>query len=256
MTDAANREDLIAALAWSIELGANECLDETFIDRTTPAPPPQKVEYAAPIPAPTDAGARDIAEGCGDLSALRDAIAAHPHPLKANARNCVFADGNPAAQIMIVGEAPGRDEDLQGLPFVGRSGQLLDRMLACIGLDRHAEDAANAVYIANILPWRPVANRTPSVDEAQAFLPFIDRHVALIDPALVITMGNVSTKTLLATKTGIMKMRGTWTEAEIGGKTRAILPMLHPAYLLRQPVDKRHAWADLLALQARIESKP
>ena len=155
---------------------------------------------------------------------------------------------------MIVGEAPGRDEDIQVLPFVGRSGQLLDKMLAAINLNRQSEDPSSAVYIANILPWRPLSNRTPSVDEAAAFHPFIDRHIALIDPALVITMGNVSTKTLLDTKTGIMRMRGKWTEATLGGKTRPVLPMLHPAYLLRQPQDKRHAWADLLSLQSHLES--
>lgn len=254
MAETLNRDDLIAALAWSIELGADECHEATFIDRTTMPPPTPQAKGAAPVLLPDSAGTRDITEGCGDLNALREAVATHPHPLKENARNCVFADGNPAAKIMIIGEAPGRDEDLQGLPFVGRSGQLLDRMLACIGLDRHAEDAARAVYIANILPWRPVSNRTPSVDEANEFRPFIDRHVALIDPAVVVTMGNVSTKTLLATKTGIMRMRGTWTEAEIGGRTRAVLPMLHPAYLLRQPVDKRHAWADLLSLKAHMEN--
>ncbi len=251
--------ELRAALDWQIELGADEAISETFQDRTLAPPPPKPAVAVAGKPAAavaTDPAplTRDIAAKCPDLQSLKAAIAAHPHPLKDGARTCVFADGNPAARIMIVGEAPGRDEDLQGLPFVGRSGQLLDKMLAAIGLDRKSDDPANAVYIANILPWRPAANRTPSVDEANEFMPFIDRHIALIDPALVITMGNVSTKTLLDTKTGIMKMRGKWTEAALGGTTRPVLPMLHPAYLLRQPQDKRHAWADLLSLKAKIEN--
>jgi DNA polymerase len=247
--------ELKAALDWQIELGADEAIGDTFEDRTLAPPPPKKAAKtsARPADAPSIPTA-EIAGECADLASLQTAIAAHPHPLKEGARNCVFADGNPAARIMIVGEAPGRDEDLQGLPFVGRSGQLLDKMLACIGLDRKSEDAASAVYIANILPWRPAANRTPSVDEAGEFRPFIDKHIALIDPALVITMGNVSTKTLLDTKTGIMRMRGKWTEATLGGATRPVLPMLHPAYLLRQPQDKRHAWADLLSLKAKIEN--
>lgn len=248
--------DMRAALDWQIELGADEAICNGFIDRTQ-TPPPAKKSAAKPVQlaASTSLPTADAAAKCPDLESLKAAIAEHPHPLKDGARNCVFADGNPAARIMIVGEAPGRDEDLQGLPFVGRSGQLLDKMLASIGLDRKADDVQKAVYIANILPWRPVANRTPSVDEAGEYRPFIDRHIALIDPAIVITMGNVSTKTLLETKTGIMRMRGKWTEAELGNATRPVLPMLHPAYLLRQPQDKRHAWADLLSLKAKIEIK-
>jgi DNA polymerase len=245
---------LKAALDWQIELGADEAISESFHDRTLAPPPKPAATASAPVAIAQAVPGISAAANCPDLPSLKAAIAAYPHPLKEGARNCVFADGNPAARVMIVGEAPGRDEDLQGLPFVGKSGQLLDKMLACIGLDRKAEDPAKAVYIANILPWRPAANRTPSVDEASAYHPFIDRHIALIDPALVITMGNVSTKTLLDTKTGIMRMRGKWTEADLGGKARPILPMLHPAYLLRQPQDKRHAWTDLLSLQDRISN--
>lgn len=245
---------LKAALDWQIELGADEAISETFHDRTQEPPKAPVPEAQRQVATTITLGTKDIAAECPDLDSLKHAIAAHPHPLKEGARNCVFADGNPLAQIMIVGEAPGRDEDLQGLPFVGKSGQLLDKMLAAIGLDRKADDPSKAVYIANILPWRPAANRTPSVDEAGEYRPFIDRHIALINPGIVITMGNVSTKTLLETKTGIMRMRGKWTEAELGNRTRPVLPMLHPAYLLRQPQDKRHAWADLLSLKAKIES--
>ena len=154
---------------------------------------------------------------------------------------------------MIVGEAPGRDEDIQGKPFVGRSGQLLDRMLAAIGLARGSEKAASTVYITNILPWRPLGNRTPSVEEVSLYLPFVQKHIQLIDPEFVIPMGNVSMKALLDTTTGIMRMRGKWMEARLGGRERPVLPMLHPAYLLRQPMDKGKAWADLLALEERIK---
>jgi len=256
MPETSTHIDLMAALNWQIELGVDEAISETFHDRTLdPSPPPPKraSQASTASAAPLSAAAVDAAQACADLTALKQVTSEYPHDLKSGARNCVFADGNPQSQVMIVGEAPGRDEDMQGLPFVGRSGQLLDRMLAAIGLDRHAEEPTNAVYIANILPWRPLSNRTPSIDETATFHPFIDRHIALIDPALVITMGNVSTKTLLGTKTGIMRMRGKWTEATLGGKTRPILPMLHPAYLLRQPQDKRHAWADLLSLKSHIE---
>jgi DNA polymerase len=166
----------------------------------------------------------------------------------------VFADGNPAARIMIVGEAPGRNEDIEGKPFVGKGGQLLDRMLAAIGLSRHDEDAARAVYITNIVPWRPAQNRTPSAEESAAFMPFVRRHIELIDPALIVTMGNTPTKALLETGTGIMKMRGVWAEVDVAGTPRPCLPMLHPAYLLRQPMDKHKAWADLLTLKSKIET--
>ena len=252
------RSSLLAALDWQIELGADEAIGEDFIDRTqTPPPAPIKTPApaaSAPLIPLQGADTAATAAGCPDLQSLKQALADHPHPLKEGARTCVFADGNPTAKVMIIGEAPGRDEDMQGLPFVGKSGQLLDRMLAAIGLDRKVEDAAGAVYIANILPWRPPSNRTPSVEEAGEFRPFTDRHIALINPAIVITMGNVSTKTLLETQTGIMRMRGSWTEAVLGGKNRPVLPMLHPAYLLRQPQDKRHAWADLLSLKLHLES--
>lgn len=248
--------NLKAALDWQIELGVDEAISDTFHDRTQIVPPPKPLNAPARAAAANrEASTDDLASACADLKSLKSTIAAHPHPLKEGARNCVFADGNPEARVMIIGEAPGRDEDMQGLPFVGRSGQLLDKMLTCIGLDRKSDDAAKSVYIANILPWRPASNRTPSVDEAGAFRPFIDRHIALIDPVLVVTMGNVSTKTLLDTKIGIMRMRGKWTEATLGNKSRPVLPMLHPAYLLRQPQDKRHAWADLLSLHSTLEGK-
>ena len=170
--------------------------------------------------------------------------------LKMGARNLVFFDGNPAARVMIIGEAPGRDEDMQGKPFVGRAGQLLDRMLAAIGMARHADDPARAVYITNVLPWRPPQNRDPTPEEIAMLLPFVQRHVELVDPELVVLMGNTSCQAGLGRR-GITRLRGTWTQAY----GRPALPMFHPAGLLRNPHNKRHAWADLLELQARLEGE-
>ena len=167
--------------------------------------------------------------------------------LKRGARNLVFADGDPSARVMIVGEAPGRDEDREGRPFVGRAGQLLDRMLAAIGLDRTAR-GESAVYITNVLPWRPPQNRDPKAEEIEMMLPFLARHVALADPDLLVVMGNISAQAVLGRR-GITRLRGTWAEA----MGRPVLPMFHPAYLLRNPAAKREAWADLLALQAKLK---
>jgi DNA polymerase len=169
--------------------------------------------------------------------------------LKKGAKNLVFSDGNPAARVMIVGEAPGREEDMAGLPFVGRSGQFLDRMLAAIGLSRAAEDPGAAVYITNVLPWRPPQNRDPSTDEVAAMVPFLHRHIEIKAPEVLVTMGNSATKTLLETTTGIMRMRGQWT----AWRGIPVLPMLHPAALLRTPALKRQAWADLLALRVWLD---
>ncbi len=167
--------------------------------------------------------------------------------LKRGAKNTVFADGNPSARIMVIGEAPGRDEDIQGKPFVGRAGQLLDRMFAAIGLARDATAAENAIYITNILPWRPPQNREPTAEEIAMLLPFLQRHVELADPQLLVLMGNVSCQALLGRK-GITRMRGKWETA----LNLPALPMFHPAYLLRNPHAKREAWHDLLMLQSRL----
>jgi len=172
--------------------------------------------------------------------------------LKNTATQLVFADGNPQSQIMIIGEAPGADEDRQGRPFVGRAGQLLDRMLAAIDLDR------NQVYIANIVPWRPPGNRTPTTVEIAACLPFIRRQIELVSPRFLICLGAPSAQTLLGTKEAITRLRGRWREWTCGGNTIQVLPMLHPAYLLRQPAQKKLAWADLrlLAKALRLQQPP
>jgi DNA polymerase len=158
----------------------------------------------------------------------------------------VFADGNPSARVMLIGEAPGRDEDLEGLPFVGRSGKLLDRMLAAVGLDR------TAVYIANIVPWRPPGNRTPTPQETAICLPFILRQIELVDPDILVCLGNPSTQTLLNTKDGITKTRGRWFTFNAGSREIRAIPTYHPAFLLRSPLQKRFAWRDFLAIKKAL----
>ena len=167
--------------------------------------------------------------------------------LRLSARNMVFADGNPAARIMLVGEAPGRDEDEQGLPFVGRYGQLLDRMLATIGLDR------TKVYISNVIAWRPPGNRTPTPQETEICKPFIERHIELVQPDVLVLLGSASCKALMGASDGIVRLRGRWGSTAIGNREVDTLPMLHPAYLLRQPGQKALAWQDLLKLRLRLE---
>ncbi|MEM8787700.1 MAG: uracil-DNA glycosylase [Pseudomonadota bacterium] len=245
------RDDLIAALAWQLELGADEALEEAPVDRRLSAAPAEAVAAPVPAPAQTGSGSADLAGAAADLPALRAAMAGFEGcALKKGARNLVFADGRPGAHVMIVGEAPGREEDAQGKPFVGRSGQLLDRMFAAIGLARGAEAPKAALYITNTLPWRPPQNRDPSTEEIAIMMPFLERHIALAAPRVLVTMGNAATKTLLRTSTGITRLRGTWAEAQ----GLPVLPMFHPAALLRDPLKKRAAWADLLTLKARLEA--
>ena len=188
------------------------------------------------------------------VTALREALVHFDGcPLRQTAMNLVFADGNPSASIMLVGEAPGEDEDRQGVPFVGASGQLMNRMLTAIGLDR-----ATDVYITNVLFWRPPGNRTPTDAEIAACLPFVERHIALVRPKILVLLGGVATKTLLRTKDGISRLRGRWTSytpPATAGDTSppiACLPFYHPSYLLRQPAAKRQAWQDALVLKEKI----
>lgn len=256
----------LAALEWQVELGVSEAVLEMPVDcYALPDAAPQIHRPAPPAPvadAPArpmlhvvpEAGpdpvavARAAAAAAGNLPDLRAAMEAYDLcDLKKGARNLVFADGNPAARVMIIGEAPGRDEDQIGRPFVGRAGQLLDRMLAAIGLSRDAPDALAAVYITNVLPWRPPGNRDPEPAEIAQMLPFLARHVELADPDLIVLMGNAACKAALG-KVGILRLRGQWAEA-FG---RPALPMTHPAYLLRQAHAKREAWADLLEIRARL----
>jgi uracil-DNA glycosylase len=246
----------LAALAWQVEAGADETIGEAPINRydlKAEAPRPASAE---PIPKPQSAdpveAARASALGARTLMDLRDAIAAFDHcELKKGARNTVFADGNPAARVLILGEAPGAEEDREGRPFVGRAGQLLDRMFAAIGLSRASPDAETALYITNVLPWRPPGNRDPEPAEIAMMRPFVERHIALADPEVIVVMGNTPLLALTGAK-GILRARGNWTQA-LG---KPLLPMTHPAYLLRNPSAKREAWADLLSLKAKLLQKP
>jgi DNA polymerase len=257
-----------AALQWLQELGALDPVGDAPVDRyalverETPAaraqPGPSQATGRPPAPAPEPplvakvdpvAAAQTAASRATTLDALREAQAAFPHcDLKKGARNTVFCDGNPRARVMVIGEAPGRDEDLEGRPFVGRAGQLLDRMFAAIGMGRTNPDAERAIYITNVMPWRPPSNREPSTEEMAMMVPFLRRHIELVDPEVIVLMGNTPAVAVLGQR-GITRLRGNWTQA--WGKP--VLPMLHPAYLLRNPIAKREAWADLLLLQSHLQ---
>lgn len=282
----------IRLLQWYAESGIDEAIEDQPIDRyaitarvqpsaagpgaddrrpaisaaSRPLPPALAQPRPAPASSPASPGvaassfdgaadARRLAASADSLEALRAALAAFEGcALKQTAMNLVFADGNPAAPVMFIGEAPGRDEDRQGLPFVGRSGKLLDRMLAAIGLDRHAETAERAAYIANILPWRPPGDRTPTATEIAACLPFVERHIALVKPRYVVLLGGTAAKSLLNRSEGIMRLRGRWYEHPVEGLDKPVscLATYHPAFLLRSPKEKRNAWRDFLELKSKL----
>jgi uracil-DNA glycosylase len=261
-------------LAFYLEAGVDSALDEAAVDRLSEpdglvrsVPAPRSAESQAtpggpapPITAVGDAGlppdaaiasAREAARTAPSLEVLRNLLENFDGcALKSTATRLVFADGNPAARIMFVGEAPGREEDIEGLPFVGRSGKLLDRMIAAIGLDR------SKAYIANVIPWRPPGNRTPTPQETQICLPFIRRQIELVDPDILVTLGNPSTQTLLSTREGIMKTRGRWFNYDTGSRVIRAMATFHPAYLLRSPSYKRMAWQDLRAIARALEQAP
>jgi uracil-DNA glycosylase len=259
-----------ALLAFYAEAGVDSIVGEAANDWLTPVrtqAPPQPAEPApvaapavrgasaprpaampVPMPAPETAvmAAREAARAAGSLEELRDILDRFDGcGLKASASRLVFADGNPQSRLMFVGEAPGFEEDKQGLPFVGRSGQLLDRMLSAIGLNR------TQVYIANIVPWRPPGNRTPTPVETQICLPFIKRQIELANPEILVTIGQPSTGALLEVQ-GITKNRGRWFAYHTGSREIRAMPMLHPAYLLRTPLAKRLAWRDMLAIKKAL----
>jgi DNA polymerase len=286
--------DPLAALRWQVEAGADEAIADEPVDRFAtskaakpePASPqalpktamganPGMAEAQRPVQmdgpkasasilqAPTYSAtpgaqsgealqsASALAAGANNLDELRAALASFDGcGLKKTATNLVFADGNPAARVMFIGEAPGADEDRQGLPFVGVSGQLLDRMIAHIGLTR-----AESAYITNVLFWRPPGNRTPTPGEIGACLPFVERHIELIDPAVIVLVGGIAAKTMLARSEGITRLRGQWHTYETPRMSHPvpIIATFHPAYLLRSPGQKREAWRDLLSVQAKLE---
>jgi uracil-DNA glycosylase len=217
--------------------------------RAVPAPPMLGGLAEPPAPDAVIASAREVARIAPTLEALRDLLEKFDGcALKSTATRLVFADGNPKARVMFVGEAPGRDEDIEGLPFVGRSGKLLDRMIAAIGLDR------SQAYIANVIPWRPPGNRTPTPQETQICLPFIQRQIELVNPDVLVTLGNPSTQTLIGTREGIMRSRGKWFDYDTGTRLIRALPTFHPAYLLRSPSYKRMSWQDLRAIAKVLAS--
>ncbi len=270
-TQGDDRNDLIAMLTWQFEMG----VDEALLDYPDPGLHWTKLES---LPAPEimsttqamggflsekskpaiSAHLQTITErdmvvstqpdSINDLSDLQAGLAMLDEcPLKHTASNICFADGNPGARLMIIGEVPGRDEDRMGIPFVGLMGQLLDKMLASVGLDR------TSTYIINLLPWRPPGNRSPTSEEITMLTPWIFRHVQLAKPDIVLLLGGAPAKFFFSSQDGIMKSRGTWRDLDFGdGILRPTLASLHPAYLLRSPAQKRFAFEDLLLLATRL----
>jgi len=249
----------LSALSWHIEAGADEAIDEAPRNRFAAVPKPVPKGSVAGATKGTSRAvastnetadavlqsARETAAACKDLAALREALSTFDGcALKATAKSLVFADGNPEAPLMLVGEAPGADEDREGRPFVGVSGQLLDRMLAAIGQDR------TGAYITNILPWRPPGNRKPTPAEILLCQPFVERHIELVAPKLLVFVGGTAATTLLDRTEGITRLRGRWLE----WRSTPVMAIYHPAYLLRQPALKKHAWKDMLAIQQKLES--
>lgn len=271
------------ALQWHIDNGVDVAIGDSPVDRTAkltaPAANTSEISMPGPVlkpaaaPSPAVSGglggsfssqkqkAIDMAKACKTLEELQAAIRAYDGlEVKRTATNMVFADGNPKAHVMIIGEAPGADEDRQGLPFVGVSGQLLDKMFECIGLSRKSEDPATSIYISNILNWRPPGNRTPTEAEMALALPFVERHIALVRPKFLMLMGAVAAKTVLNMDLSISKLRGKLydysfvTDGISEGlkpfeSPAKIIPTYHPAFLLRTPIQKGKAWQDLLMLQ-------
>lgn len=249
-------QKLVETLAWYQEIGIDVAVGEDPCDHTAPlraasekVAPASEPVASKPIPAvPLAAAPVDLSE-CKTLEDLRCAIAAFEGcALKKTATNLVFAAGNPSAKVMLVGEAPGADEDRQGVPFVGVSGQLLDRMLATIGLDR------TSVYITNILPWRPPGNRQPTPQEIAACKPFVEKHIALIQPQILVLVGGVAMKALFNTNDGIMRLRGTWrtyTSPDLKTPIKAIATY-HPSFLLRSPGQKVQSWQDMLMIKKAL----
>ena len=254
-----------ALLDFYVEAGIDLALDEAPHDRFAAPPPAPAAERAAPSPqaaralpqaaagAPEEAAslARERAAGARTLAELEAILASFDGcSLKFSAKNLAFHDGNPAGRVMLVGEAPGADEDRIGKPFMGRSGQLLDRMLAAIGLDR------TGVYIANVVPWRPPGNRTPTPQEVAICLPFILRQIELAAPEILVCLGGPSSQTLLGLKDGILKSRGRFVAYRTAeGREIRALPTLHPAYLLRSPLQKRLGWRDFLLVRRTLDGR-
>jgi len=262
MTDSPSQAEIIDMLRQHVDAGCTDMLADAPINHFDAAPPeaapaemppveaaPEMAAPVAPItPTQNNIDTTELAASADSLPALRAAMEDFDGcALKKTAKNTIFSDGIEGAKIMLIGEAPGQDEDRQGKPFVGASGQFLDTMLAAIGISR-----TENLYISNIVPWRPPGNRTPSPDEIALCQPFIARHIALAKPDMLLLVGNISNKTLLATDTGITKLRGQWQRYEADGLSIPALPLLHPAYVLRRPETKADVWADLCSLKKRL----
>lgn len=291
MRTGGHSQSVLELLRWYAEAGVDEALDAAPVDRCAAPPPPAADAYLAAAaekprkkpapaaPAPTAADeprrrpalplpepvlpatrltgdravvdAREQAATAEDLAELEAILSRFDGcGLKETAKNLCFADGNPKAPVMFIGEAPGRDEDIQGKPFVGRAGKLLDRMLAAIGLDR------SQAYITNIVFWRPPGNRTPAPAEAAVCRPFTERQIALVNPKVLVFLGGAAAKQMLGTSEGIMRLRGKWRSFECAGLTFRTMASLHPAYLLRQPQQKRLAWRDFLEIRKALDETP
>ncbi|WP_374330338.1 uracil-DNA glycosylase family protein [Aestuariivirga sp.] len=244
------------ALRWLAEMGADEIIGESPVNRlAAPAAKPVATPAAAPAAAPVAVTLGAPAAQCRSLAEIAAALEGFDAcPLKKTATRLCYADGNPEARVMLVGEAPGRDEDIQGKPFVGRSGQLLDRMLAAVGLSRAAQDRDSAVFITNTIFWRPPGNRTPTEAETQMCLPFLLRTIELQKPDVIVCLGATPAHRLTGRSDGILKLRGRWVTATVSGRNIPLLPTLHPAYLLRQPAQKRLAWRDMLSLRQMLDA--
>ena len=278
----ADKAQLIEALQWHIDHGADEALSGVPIDRTVmPELPKRQTSSKSQLSqanivdfednakqqemmgaAQAVVEAQKLASECKTLDDLKKAISNFKGlSVRKTATNMVFSDGHPEAPVMLIGEAPGADEDIQGKPFVGVSGQLLDRILACIGLDRTSEEPSKSVYISNILNWRPPGNRTPTQAEMDISRPFIERHIALAQPKAIILCGGVSAKSLLRRSESISKLRGSFHDYRVPEALQTedsnpnpipAMATYHPAYLLRTPAQKKAVWADMLMFQAKL----
>lgn len=251
--------DTLSTLNWLVEAGADEAIAEQPVNRLVakaqpPPLPARPVPARAPAPLPLEGDAIGTAQAAAaaatSLAELKAALEAFDGcALKRTAANTVFADGVAEGRVMLIGEAPGRDEDRIGKPFVGRAGQLLDKMLASIALDRKSN-----AYITNVINWRPPDNRDPTPEEAAACLPFLRRHIELAQPRLIILLGAVAARHVVGVTDGIMRLRGRWLEYRIGDVMVPLMPTLHPAYLLRQPAHKKLAWRDLQAIRDKMQA--
>ncbi len=278
--------DSAALLRWYLEMGVDEAIGEEPVDRFSvseaqktkaqasrpPAPARQQqgffpaVSQSPRVPPATSgqgllspdeavADAKSLAAKAETLEALHETLLGFDGcPLKKTAKNLVLYDGNPKAHVMLIGEAPGADEDRQGKPFVGRSGQLLDRILAAIGLDRASDDPATSAFISNTIFWRPPGNRKPTPAETETCLPFILRAIELADPKIIVCLGGTPMQRLCGTTEGILRARGKWRTYSAGGLDVPLMPTLHPAYLLRQPAQKALCWRDMLEVRKRLDA--